>query len=294
MSTVVLPAPPGGDVDLRAGYMAGIIVMTVVAVAIVWLRMYTRAFVSHNLGWDDWIMFVASLITILTNAFLINAYRLGLGRHLFYVPPYNIPETFKWLWAAEPTNLFAVFLVRLSIALFFLRLIPPKKRYLWTIWGVIGLLALSDIYVSINYFFECVPIRKVWLPDVPGSCAVRDSINESALWLFQCRSSYQAGFDHSLLHRGLTPRLELCVGMICGSVPSLRPLAVHWRKRTPKNSKFSSGAPVKMNSYHRRPLNENEGRGSQILRTEDVDVSFKNSTAPGKTDEAQKSGWNAV
>lgn len=69
-------------------------------------------------------------MSVVANAFLINAYHLGLGRHAFYVPRQNLPETFKWLWAAEPTNLFSVFLVRLSIALFFLRLVPPKRRYI--------------------------------------------------------------------------------------------------------------------------------------------------------------------
>ncbi|KAI4111063.1 MAG: hypothetical protein LQ339_000791 [Xanthoria mediterranea] len=192
MSAPLLPAPPNGDVDLRGRFMAGIIIMTIIAVAVAWLRMYTRAFVSRNLWWDDWTMFVASFITIVTNAFLINAYHLGLGRHLFYVPQSNVPETFKWLWAAEPTNLFAVFLVRLSIALFFLRLVPPRKRYIRTIWGIIAILAISDIYVSINFFFECVPIHKVWLPDASGSCAVRDAINQSALWLFQGSSGRES------------------------------------------------------------------------------------------------------
>ncbi|KAL8639147.1 MAG: hypothetical protein Q9228_003781 [Teloschistes exilis] len=120
----------------------------------------------------------------LRDAFLINAYRLGLGRHVFYVPQNNVPETFKWLWAAEPTNLFAVFLVRLSIALFFLRLVPPKKRYIWTIWITIGILAVSDIYILINFFFECRPIRKVWLPATPGTCFGHE-MYQSALWLFQ-------------------------------------------------------------------------------------------------------------
>lgn len=41
--------------------MAGIIIMTIIAVAVAWLRMYTRAFVSRNLWWDDWTMFVASV-----------------------------------------------------------------------------------------------------------------------------------------------------------------------------------------------------------------------------------------
>jgi len=121
---------------------------------------------------------------VVTDAFLINAYHLGLGRHILYIPPENVPETFKWLWAAEPTNLLAVYLFRLSIALFFLRLVPPKRRFIWTLWATIGMLTVADIYVSIDFFSECRPIRKVWLPQTPGAC-FSDIFNQSALWLFQ-------------------------------------------------------------------------------------------------------------
>lgn len=88
------------------------------------------------------------LIMIVTNAFLMNAYRHGLGRHIYYLEPNQISQTFMWLWAAEPTNLFAVFPVRLSVSLFFLRLVPPKKVFLWVIWGTIAGLIISDIFVS--------------------------------------------------------------------------------------------------------------------------------------------------
>ncbi|CAO1603226.1 hypothetical protein XANCAGTX0491_006818 [Xanthoria calcicola] len=382
MSAPLLPAPPDGDVDLRGRFMAGIIIMTIIAVAVAWLRMYTRAFVSRNLWWDDWTMFVASFITIVTNAFLINAYHLGLGRHLFYVPPSNVPETFKWLWAAEPTNLFAVFLVRLSIALFFLRLVPPKKRYIRTIWGIIAILAISDIYVSINFFFECVPIHKVWLPSASGSCAVRDAINQSALWLFQAASilsdvvllcipvcmfwrlqvdlrtklvliflcclgvfTCACAIVKSVLLPNLTSTdpdktwivanlclwapLELCVGMICGSIPTLRPLFLYWQNRTSKNSYIPSGAPMKLESFGRptgdrakqRAHKVNQAPSSQfsiikskpsllpsvseerivppeeenrILKTQDIEISFKNATMAGKSTDTQHAGWNAV
>ena len=56
-----LAPPPDGDVILSNRFVAGIVVMTVFAVLIAWLRMYTRIFVSRNAGWDDWTMFAASV-----------------------------------------------------------------------------------------------------------------------------------------------------------------------------------------------------------------------------------------
>jgi len=42
--------------------MAGIIVMTVLAVLTAWLRMYTSVFISNKTGCDDWTMFAASVL----------------------------------------------------------------------------------------------------------------------------------------------------------------------------------------------------------------------------------------
>jgi len=61
MSAATSIPPTDGDVILSNRYIGGIIGMTVVAVLIAWLRMYTRIFVSRNTGWDDWTMFVASV-----------------------------------------------------------------------------------------------------------------------------------------------------------------------------------------------------------------------------------------
>lgn len=121
---------------------------------------------------------------VVTNSFLIAAYHHGLGRHIYYLKETEIPVIFKWLWAAEPTNLFAVYLVRVSIALFLLRLVPPKKKYTWVIWSTITLLTISDIYVFFVFFLQCRPIRKVWNFTAPGTC-VSEHILASAIWLYQ-------------------------------------------------------------------------------------------------------------
>ena len=61
MGPPALMPPPDGDVILSNGFIAGIAVMTIVAVLMAWLRMYVRIAVSHNTGWDDWTMFAASV-----------------------------------------------------------------------------------------------------------------------------------------------------------------------------------------------------------------------------------------
>lgn len=124
-------------------------------------------------------------LTIGTNAVLCEAYNLGLGRHIEYVETDKRPTTFMFLWIAEPTNLFALYAVRLSITPFFLRLIPQhKKSHRRLIWGIVWSLTISDIYVSINYFIQCRPIQKVWNPNVEGEC-LSDAAYQAAPWLYQ-------------------------------------------------------------------------------------------------------------
>ena len=113
------------------------------------------------------------IVTVVTNAFLMNSCH-GLGRRIYNLKPDQISHTFMRLWADEPTNLFAVFLVRLSIALFFLRLMPPKKIYLWTIRATIAALVISVIYVSVIYSFKCKPVQKFWRSATPGTCLGRE------------------------------------------------------------------------------------------------------------------------
>ncbi|CAF9921612.1 hypothetical protein IMSHALPRED_005218 [Imshaugia aleurites] len=299
MGPTTLTPPPDGDVILSNHYIIGIIVMTVLAVLIAWLRMYTRIFVSGNTGWDDWTMFTASIVTVVTNAFLMNSYRHGIGRHMYYLEPDQISQTFKWLWAAEPTNLFAVFLVRLSISLFFLRLVPRKKIYLRLIWGIITALIISDVFVTIYYFFQCRPLRKVWEPATPGSC-FGQGVTAAALWLYQAVSILADIFlliiPVSLFWRLQVPTrtklalmficclgvftcvcaivktalltnffsskpdktwiyaqlclwapMELCVGMICGTIPALRPLTAS-RTKVPREQGYYErfGSPNKL------------------------------------------------
>ena len=75
MKLTTLAPPPDGDVILGNRFVAGVVVMTVLAVFIAWLRMYTRVFVSRNAGWDDWTMFAASVrwINILRVLILVGA-----------------------------------------------------------------------------------------------------------------------------------------------------------------------------------------------------------------------------
>ncbi|KAH8749862.1 hypothetical protein F5883DRAFT_528253 [Diaporthe sp. PMI_573] len=170
--------------------MAAIIATTVLAVFTAWVRLYTRFYISKNIWWDDWVMLIATFLIISTNSVLCEVYNLGLGRHIVYIAESQIPRCFMFLWIAEPTNLFALYAVRV----FFLRLVPQHRiLYRRAVWGVVWALTISDIYVSINYFIQCRPIQKVWEPRIEGTC-LQDAAYQAGPWFYQENS---VGGSHS-------------------------------------------------------------------------------------------------
>ena len=117
-------------------------------------------------------------------------------------------------------------------------------------------------------------------------------------------------------------RLELCVGMICGSIPVLRPLLTEWRKRGSKGpgyhcrtrsamkpdlyvhqvqkTVFAPNAPSipkatrpfeQSTSEERMVKPEDERR---ILKTQDIEISFQNATSAVKPSRMQYDGCGAV
>ena len=141
-----------------------------------------------------------------------------------------------WLWAGEPTDLIAVYLVRLSICLFFLRLVPPKRIYIWTIWITILLLTVSNIFTSIYFFFECRPIRKVWSPMTEGMC-FNNEVKKGAIWLYQGRWSMNQA---QKLARGEMVAKNYCAGTsIYGDLVLLIiPTKLFWRLQVPLRIKI--------------------------------------------------------
>lgn len=161
---------------------------------------------------------------------------------MYYLDPNQISHTFMWLWAAEPTNMFAVFLVRLSISLFFLRLVPPKKVHRWKvyrliIWGTITGLIISDVFVSIGYFFQCRPIRKIWVPATPGTC-FRQGVIASATWLYPGEAAGPHELRRSEKHLKLAYAFS-AVAILADIILLIIPICLFWRLQVELRTKVA-------------------------------------------------------
>lgn len=62
---------------------------------------------------------------------------------------------------------------RISIALLVLRLTTPKPWFRIGIYVIIALIFASHLPLAIVLFARCKPVRKYWMPDVPGKCLLQ-------------------------------------------------------------------------------------------------------------------------
>ena len=166
---------------------------------------------------------------MLDAAFLVASYHYGLGRHIEYLSPYQFVQMAKWLWVGELTNLFAVYLVRVSVSLFLLRLVPHNKKiYTRALWISITTWTITNIYASIIYLIQCRPIQKVWKPMIPGTC-LNPTISAIAPWAYQ-GETYIQGTEYS--QTDSLPGFSIFGDVISTAVPIFLFKDLHVRRKT--------------------------------------------------------------
>lgn len=114
-------------------------------------------------------------------AFTMNAQ--GMGIHADLVNPSKIVLVAKWLVAAEVFYAWNLGWTKLAVLLMYYRVfrIPFFKRMTW----IIGSFVIAwVICVTFLFIFICVPVEKLWYPDVPGRC-----IDQVGTWIANAAST---------------------------------------------------------------------------------------------------------
>ncbi|KAI9148122.1 Satratoxin biosynthesis SC5 cluster protein [Paramyrothecium foliicola] len=165
------PVDPAHAAESNLARILGVTtVVHVLAVVAVALRMYTRLLVSRNAGRDDWTM-VACLLCACGgwSVFVIQAFN-GLGSHQSTIDEMNLATYYHaGFWQSIFSNNAAMALLKISIALYLLRLNPGRWSVitLWVSIGFVGLYAFMDV---MTYFLRCKPMAAHWDERLEGTC----------------------------------------------------------------------------------------------------------------------------
>ncbi|KAH6681516.1 hypothetical protein B0J14DRAFT_576537 [Halenospora varia] len=156
-----------------------------VTTVVIFLRLYTRGFMSKSLGLDDALAFVAYVLVTCQSAFDIQSVGFGSGAHIRYVPPQLIPHFFSNLVTNTLLYFIGTGLMRLSICAFLPRLAKDLSSpfFLRSVYAVAALAICQTIICFFYRLTECPHIPDIWKvpsPDLNCKTSNQEQANMKA------------------------------------------------------------------------------------------------------------------
>ncbi|KAL4787724.1 hypothetical protein BJX76DRAFT_369013 [Aspergillus varians] len=163
--------------NLQPWVLATVAAVTVLAFLSVCLRLLARYERKQKLWWDDWMILWSMGWNFIVVGFIFAMYYNGMGLHADTLPINNVVLVAKFLVVAEVLYAYNLVWTKLSILLFYYRIFHFSyfKRWAYAI-GIF--IALWVICITFLFIFICVPVQKLWYPQLPGRC-----INQVATWI---------------------------------------------------------------------------------------------------------------
>ncbi|TGO66335.1 hypothetical protein BOTNAR_0063g00170 [Botryotinia narcissicola] len=172
------PVPQDGDIDLSPLIFRLNLSLLIVSTLALIFRLIARAQGAWNYGWDDWTMLLAWIFSAVKFGISIAAIHYGEGRHIYYIPVAEAERTLYFVYISEFISLLAICFVKVSVALFLLRIGNLRR------WLKLSLLANSALLVGSTFAFlivllvQCRPIIANWnlLAKAHAKCISPDTL----------------------------------------------------------------------------------------------------------------------
>ncbi|KAI0377982.1 hypothetical protein F5Y04DRAFT_263226 [Hypomontagnella monticulosa] len=167
---------------------AALVVTAIAMLTLSWLsvalRSYVRARLTNGFQWDDWLMLASQLNFTVSCAFILLGVQDGLGRHNRSLDQFHEIEALKYQALATATYVLNMWLIKLSIGIFLLRL-ASQKRYKYTLYASIVIVGIWSIVLFFWNIFQCNPVAAQWdytiLQNDPNArCVSADEIVNAA------------------------------------------------------------------------------------------------------------------
>ncbi|KAJ9487098.1 hypothetical protein VN97_g6224 [Penicillium thymicola] len=151
--------------------------VTVLAFVSVCLRLLARYERMQKLWWDDYMVIFSMLWNFVVVGFIFTMIHKGMGLHASTIPTENVIMIAKYLVVAEVLYVFNLVWTKLSILLMYYRIFRFPYFKTWAY--IIGIfIILWVVCITFLFIFICVPVQKLWYPQLPGRC-----INQVATWV---------------------------------------------------------------------------------------------------------------
>ncbi|EJT74163.1 hypothetical protein GGTG_08009 [Gaeumannomyces tritici R3-111a-1] len=200
----VLPGIPGYDQQNVQPWTVQVVVsVTILAAVSVALRIWSRHLKGQKLWWDDYMIIFSMVWNLLVVGFIFAMYSQGMGLHADKVGVDRIVMMAKYLVVAEILYAWNLGWSKLSLLLMYYRIfhVPFFKRVAWAV----GAFVMAWVVcISFLFIFICVPVEKLWYPDLPGHC-----IDQVGTWIANAASTLLTDMVILLLPAPQVWRLQL-------------------------------------------------------------------------------------
>lgn len=147
-----------------------------VSTIVVVIRLYTRIWITRNVGWDDALIALTQsmhICRIPPDQFVDTINRLGQHRSALFVE--NHRNFLKYSYLDMAQFFIALATCKISICLFLLRLSQFNKLRR-VLWSLMGFLVISHLILFLLVVLKCDPVRKAWDLSTPGKCFSKNSV----------------------------------------------------------------------------------------------------------------------
>ncbi|KAF4631002.1 hypothetical protein G7Y89_g7135 [Cudoniella acicularis] len=154
---------------------AVVIVLLVFTLVAVGLRCYTMGVLLKRFFAEDWLSVVTLTFYIAYSAFVLIAVHFGLGAHVDDVPEENRPKVLMYKYLGMVFYVAVAVLVKFVVGILLLRICSHQRWQRITIYTLLGVVAVFNIFYIFIVIFQCVPIEYFWSrweanPPVTGKC----------------------------------------------------------------------------------------------------------------------------
>ncbi|KAK2057151.1 hypothetical protein LY76DRAFT_657898 [Colletotrichum caudatum] len=133
------------------------------------LRIYCKFRKRSGLWWDDYLLMASWVLLLITCVLCSYSISLGFGKHIYMVPPINLPKIGLIGSVVTTTAITSAVWSKTSFAMTLLRLQDKG----WMRYVVLTAIISMNVLMGLNALFawvQCTPIEKFWMPQTPGSC----------------------------------------------------------------------------------------------------------------------------
>ncbi|KAL2043495.1 hypothetical protein N7G274_003802 [Stereocaulon virgatum] len=142
--------------------------LTTVALILIAMRFHVRINILHTLGADDWIMLLAGVLLIISEACITEGYIWGLGKHDLDLSFEQLVNILKWDWITATFSILVSIAARISIAILLIRIFGNRKWFKIFLIVFTTLQSVVGIVLIVVVWEQCRPVQGLWNPTIPS------------------------------------------------------------------------------------------------------------------------------